>query len=70
MEQIQNVIKFVQNHMVEIGIVYLFILNTLKGLHDALEAIGIEKKDNNSMLDKIIFVMGKMTSYLIAGKRA
>jgi hypothetical protein len=69
MNQIQNVIQFVQSHMVEIGIIYLFVLNTLKGLHDALEALGIEKKDN-SILDKVIFVLGKLGSYLVAGKRA
>jgi len=69
MEQIQKVIAFIQGHMLEIGVIYLFVLNTLKGLHDALEVVGLEKKDN-SILDKAIAVMSKLGAYLTMGKRA
>ena len=70
MELITKAVAYFQAHLVEIGVVYLLVLNTLKGLHDALEALGIEKKGNNSILDKIIFVLGKLSGYLTAGKRA
>ena len=69
MEFIQKVVAFVQGHLVEISVIYLFVLNTLKGLHDALEVVGVEKKDG-SILDKVIAVMSKLSAYLVVGKRA
>jgi len=69
MEQIQKLVAFVQGHLLEIGVIYLFVLNTLKGLHDALEVVGYEKS-NDSMLDKVIAVMSKLSAYLTIGKRA
>lgn len=59
--------EFIQQNWEHIVIIYLALNTFLKSVHDAIDSTPVES--NKTVLDKILNVMDKISSYLILGKR-
>lgn len=60
-------IDFLKDHWAEIGVVYLTIMNVLKGLRDALDKTPLT--DDNAF-ERTYTVIMRLGGYLFTGKRA
>lgn len=58
--------EWIQNHLVEIGVIYLLVLNFLKGLRDALDKT---PQTDDNWFERIVTALGKTAQYVTFGKR-
>ena len=60
-----KILFYLQNHWVQIGLIWLAVQNVLKAVQDAIDAM----PPNTPILRKITMIMGAVGQYIFTGNR-
>ena len=58
--------EWLQAHWAEVGVVYLLVLNLLKGLRDAFDKT---PATDDNWFERLVTAMAKASQYFVFGKR-